>query len=305
MKTVIINRKCDKIPDVLTRILPYRLTDEIGRCECRVIEEIRVRRDRCASLTCGDRNILLKCRIDGQEMDEMFFKLCGGSVYAHAESITQGYISLGSGIRVGVCGRAAVEQGRIIGVNQVSSIVIRLPHRAPLGIGAPLASLIRDGDGRGVLVYSKPGVGKTTVLRDAAAILASGAHPMRVAVVDTRGELGYSLDAAGLTVDILTGYPRKEGISVAVRTLGAQVIVCDEIGDADEAAAIVSAHNCGVPLMASAHAGSIRELMHKPGILRIHQARVFGQYAALARRSGSEFEYDYTLTSADYADAYI
>ncbi len=305
MRTVIINRKSERIPDALARMLPYRLTDEIGRCECPMIEEIRIRRERCASLTCGDRNILLNCRLDGQEMDELFFKLCGGSVYAYAESIAQGYISLGGGIRVGVCGRAAVEQGRIIGVNQVSSIVIRLPHRAPSGVGAPLASLIRDGDGRGVLVYSRPGVGKTTVLRDAAAILASGARPMRVAVVDTRGELGYSLDAAGLTVDILTGYPRKDGISVAVRTLGAQVIVCDEIGDADEAAAIVSAHNCGVPLLASAHAGSIGELMSKPGISRLHQSRAFGKYVSLVRRPGGEFEYDYALTGADDADAYI
>jgi len=58
-------------------------------------------------------------------------------------------------------------------------------------------------------------------------------------------------------------------------------------------------------LLASAHAGSIRELMRKPGIGRLHQACVFGQYAALARRLGGEFEYDFTLTSADDADAYI
>ena len=156
-----------------------------------------------------------------------------------------------------------------------------------------------------MLVYSKPGVGKTTVLRDAAALLASGAQPMRVAVVDTRGELGYYLEAKRLTVDILTGYPRKEGIAVATRTLGAQVIVCDEIGDADEAAAIVSAHNCGVPLLASAHAESVRELMSKPGIARLHQSRVFGQYLHIARRPSREFEYEYTVTDAEHADAYV
>jgi stage III sporulation protein AA len=305
MKTVIINRKCQAIPSALLRVLPYRLTDEISRCQEEMIEEIRVRRERCASLTCGDRHVLLDCRLDGQEMDELFFKLCGGSVYAYAESVAQGYINFGEGIRVGVCGRAAVEGGRIIGVNQVSSIVIRLPHRAPVGVGALPAELVRQGGGGGVLVYSKPGVGKTTVLRDAAALLASGAQPMRVAVVDTRGELGYSLEAKRLTVDILTGYPRKEGIAVATRTLGAQVIVCDEIGDADEAAAIVSAHNCGVPLLASAHAESVRELMSKPGIAQLHQSRVFGQYLHIARRPSREFEYDYTVTDAEHADAYV
>ena len=305
MKTVIINRKQDVIPASVAAILPYRLTDRIAQCGCPIIEEIRLRRNRFASLTCGNKNILLDCILNSKDMDELFFRLCGGSVYAYAESVSQGYISLDGGIRVGVCGRAAVEKGRIIGVDQVSSIVIRLPHRAPLGVGSVLAGVIRGGDARGVLVYSEPGVGKTTVLRDAAMLLASGDNPLRVAVVDTRGELGYSLEACGLTVDVLWGYPRKDGISIATRTLGAQIIVCDEIGDEEEAAAIVSAHNCGVPLLASAHAGSIGELMSKPGIARLHQSRVFGQYARLTRRQQKTFEYDYCITNADEANAYI
>ena len=305
MKTVIINREHQGLPCSIAAMLPYRLTDEIGRCSCSMIEEIRLRRDRCASLTCGNENILLECRLDGHEMDELFFKLCGGAVYAHAESISQGYISLGDGIRVGVCGRAAVENGRIIGVDKVSSIVVRLPHRAPRGVGNALAELMRNGEGGGVLVYSAPGVGKTTVLRDAAACLASGERAMRVAVVDTRGELGYSLEASGLMVDILTGYPRRDGISVAVRTLGAQIVVCDEIGDADEATDILASHNCGVPLLASAHAGGMRELMSKPGIARLHRGKVFCKYAGLLRREKKMFEYDYSITNWDEADGYI
>ncbi|MBQ9079795.1 MAG: hypothetical protein IJY27_01870 [Clostridia bacterium] len=305
MKTVIINRRdACAIPPLLAQILPYRLTDEIHRLECGIIEEIRLRRCRCASLTCGGNNVILDFVSEAQEMDAIVKSLCCGSLYAHAESMTEGYISLPGGIRAGICGRAAVENGRVIGVGEVSSIVIRLPHRAPPGVGCEIASLVRErGLGCGVLIYSKPGVGKTTVLRGTAAILASGDSPLRVAVVDTRGELSFSLEPARLTVDILTAYPRREGISIAARTLGAQVIVCDEIGDSAEADAIISAHNCGVPLIASAHAASLEELMAKPGIARLHKSRAFGAYVGLRRREGRAFEYEYSVSDTEAADA--
>lgn len=307
MKTVIINRTdTERIPRALVSILPFKLTDEIRRLECGMIEEIRLRRDRCATLNRGGRNIILDSVVNGEQMDEIFLRLCGGSLYAHTESIAQGYISIEGGIRVGVCGHAALERGRIIGVSRISSLVIRLPHAAPAHVGEELARLVREGElCGGILVYSKPGVGKTTVLRGAAAHLASGEQPLRVAVIDTRGELAYSLDAPRLTVDILTGYPKRQGIEMAVRTLGAQVMVCDEIGDSDEAAAIISAHNCGVPLLASAHAGSMAELMKKPGIVALHKSCAFSKYVGLSRRQGRQFDYEYTVTDREDADVWL
>ena len=126
-----------------------------------------------------------------------------------------------------------------------------------------------------------------------------------MAVIDTRGELAYSLDAPRLTVDILTGYPKRQGIEIAVRTLGAQVMICDEIGDSDEAAAIISAHNCGVPLLASAHAGSMDELMKKPGIAALHKSRAFAKYVELRRRQARQFEYEYGVTDREDAHAWL
>ncbi len=298
MRTVIINREgAECIPRIFESILPFRLTDEIRSLECDMIEEIRLRRDRCATINCGGRNIILHSVTYGEQMDQMLLSLCGGSLYAHTESIARGYISLDGGIRVGVCGHAAIEHGHIIGVSRVSSLVIRLPHPTPPHVGREISELVREGDlTGGVLLYSVPGEGKTTVLRGAAAHLASGERPLRVAVIDTRGELAYSLDAPRLTVDILTGYPKKEAIEIAVRTLGAQVMICDEIGDGAEAEAIISAHNCGVPLLASAHAGSRAELMRKPGIAALHKSGAFAKYVGLHRIQGKQFEYEYTVT---------
>jgi stage III sporulation protein AA len=123
--------------------------------------------------------------------------------------------------------------------------------------------------------------------------MASGFSPWRVAVIDTRGELSFSLSGEGLCLDVLSGYPRGIGIEIATRTMNAQLIVCDEIGDTREAEAIMAAQNCGVPFLATAHADSIRELLKRTGIAKLHEARVFGCYVGIKRR-GSDFNYTFT-----------
>lgn len=310
MRTVILNREEEAlIPESLAGYLPYRLADAARRTlpalarprAGALLEEIRLRRGRCASLTVGGRNIPLDISLTGLEMDETLLRLCGGSLYAHSETIKQGYVSLPGGIRAGICGQAACEGGKIIGVSEVSAIVLRIPHKAP-PLGEEICRLLYAGElTRGVLIYSPPGVGKTTLLRGVAAALASGASPLRVALIDTRGELCAGLESRGLTVDVLSGYPRREGIEISARTLGAQVIICDEIGGGAEAEAIMSVHNCGVPLVASAHAGGLGELMKKPGIAQLHRGRCFGEYVGISRAAGVAFAYRYDI--ADHAAA--
>lgn len=308
MATVRMNDAIELIPAQVGRLLPYRLYDAM-RLVCRergrdIIEEIHLRRGRRASVICNGDNIAVDYSAAGDELDELLSRLCGGSLYAYRDSINEGYISLDGGVRVGVCGCAAVENGRIVGISRVTGLVIRIPHRTPLGVGGEIRRLL-EGEGmtRGLLIYSPPGVGKTTVLRGAIACLAGGENSRRVAVVDTRGELEGCLDSPDLSVDILSGYPRRRGIEIAARTLNAQVIICDEIGDADEAAAIEAAHNCGIPLIASAHAASLDELLRKPGILRLHRSRCFGKYVRISRRGRFSFNYD--TVDWDHADALL
>lgn len=310
MRTVIINREEEyTLPAFIPPLLPYRLTDAV-RFAVRdrglgIIEEIRLRRGRCASLTVGGKNIPLDVVLTGREMDDLLNSLCDGSLYAFSDTISRGYITLDGGVRAGVCGRAAYEGGRIIGISEVSSIVIRIPNKSP-PVGEEICRLVRSmGLTRGVLIYSPPGVGKTTVLRGVAAALSSGVDPLRVAVVDTRGELAAGLESKLCAADILSGYPRREGIEIAARTLSAQVIICDEIGGTAEADAIMNVHNCGVPLIASAHAADLTELMKKPGIAMLHRSRCFGAYAGLTRAPGRAFTYNYTVAAADALDGFI
>jgi len=290
------------LPPILCRILPYRVTDEIRGMGACVIEEIRLRSGRASSLTTPHGNVVLKNLLSRMELENILQAICDGSLYAHSETITQGYVTLEGGIRVGLCGRAAVEGGRVIGVYGTSGLNIRLPgpHRR---VGAPICRMLWALEGTGgVLIYSAPGVGKTTLLRSVAAEMGGGSAPLRVVVVDSRGEIAPFLENPSLCVDVLSGYPKPVGIEIACRTMNAQLIVCDEIGDEQEAKAIVTAQNCGVPFVATAHASSVEGLLRRSAILSLHRARIFEHYVGIRRRAeGGDFLY----TVTDWEDANV
>jgi stage III sporulation protein AA len=228
-------------------------------------------------------------------MNEVLEGLCGGSLYAHGDTIKNGFISLFGGIRAGVCGRAAIDNGRVIGISEISSICIRIPHFVSVS-PAPVLDLLRVlSYSKGVLIYSPPGEGKTTLLRSVA-LEASRTANLRVVVVDSRGELEYGIRNNNSAVDILTGYPKSLGIEIALRTLNASLIICDEIGNEDEARSIIDVSIGGAALVASAHASDISSLMAKKSIRLLHDHGVFGTYVGIKRQGE---EYIYTVTFRD------
>ncbi len=301
MQTINNTRQANgRFPDAVMRALPYRLSDEIRQTSYTSIEEIRMRAGRRCSLVVSGKNVMLDTVLDARELGDILEGMCQGSLYAFSDTINQGYISLPDGVRVGVCGRAGCDGDKIIGIYEVSSLSVRIPHKSRM-VGSEICKLLNSFKRtEGVLVYSPPGVGKTTLLRSVAAMLASGAwasgcERMRVVVIDTRGELAFANEGRDLCIDVLSGYPRRKGIEIATRCLNAEVIICDEIGDYEEAMSLVASHNCGVPLIASAHAGSVEQLLSRTGLRLLHEAKIFGAYVGIERDGMGGFGYDIML----------
>jgi stage III sporulation protein AA len=86
----------------------------------------------------------------------------------------------------------------------------------------------------------------------------------------------------GWSCDILSGYPKAQGIITAVRTLSPQVIICDEIGGMDEAKGIIDSINAGVKVIASAHAASFSELLRRPAIVSLLESGAFEKAVMLS-----------------------
>lgn len=286
------------IPERLSKCLPDRLNAEINKLSVNYadLSEIRLRLGGPASLTVSGENVPLAFRASGQEIAECVKALCGGSVYAHGDEINSGYIDFGEGFRIGVCGRAS---GGKVGI--ITALNIRVPHAIRGVSDFALRRCLEGGRINSMLIYSGPGVGKTTLIRDLASRL-GGEFGKRVAVIDTRGEI-YLPEMFDRTLcDILTGYDRANGISIATRTMSPEVMICDEIGDLDEAKAILAAQNTGVPLIATAHASSVGQLLLRPGIRLLCENRVFDCLVRISReRVGNRFSrcYSFDISRAE------
>ena len=259
------------------------------------INEIRIRTGRPLSVTMGDESVScgVVCRPD--ETAYVLDKLCGGSMYSHGDTIREGFVSAPGGIRAGVCGRAVTRDGVIDAVTDVTSVSIRIPQRVPGAADSLFELLESRGFCDNALVYSLPGVGKTTLLRELICRLASGERGRRVAVVDTRFELGAGLEDEPLNADFLLGYPRGKGIEIATRTMAPQFIVCDEIASADDARAVEEAASSGVRIIASIHAGTLGEARTSPFTEKLTDRGVFTVFAGLSR--DGDGRYSATITA--------
>jgi len=121
--------------------------------------------------------------------------------------------------------------------------------------------------GKSVLILGRPGVGKTTLLREAARILAEN---KRVVIVDTSNEIGGDGDvphpAVGKARRMQVREPmlQHEVMIEAVENHNPEVIVIDEIGRELEALAARTIAERGVQLIGTAHGQTLDNLLLNP-----------------------------------------
>lgn len=125
--------------------------------------------------------------------------------------------------------------------------------------------------GRSILILGRPGIGKTTKLREVARVLADEVN-RRVVIVDTSNEIGGDGDvphpAVGTARRMQVPEPSEQHAVMieAVENHMPEVIVIDEIGNQAEAEAARTIAERGVQLIATAHGQTLENLMLNPSL---------------------------------------
>lgn len=288
---------------VLSRDICYNINEN-------TIEEIRIRVDRPVILKYPEgKEDILDHVVTQNEILNILQSLCNNSIYSYQSQICDGYITLQGGHRVGITGNVAMKDGKITNVNYVSSLNFRIAREI---IGASDEILkevvtrksntssqnnyrnanidnndISNLEINNTLIVSRPGCGKTTVLRDLVRNISN--MGFTVSLIDERGEIasmykGIPQNDIGLRTDVMDNVTKSLGMKIAVRTMAPQVIVADEIGTEGDLEAINYGICSGIKGIFTAHGSDISELRQNETLNKLYEEKLFKRIIFLENR---------------------
>ncbi|MDR1466983.1 MAG: stage III sporulation protein AA [Oscillospiraceae bacterium] len=292
----------------------FRVPDEIKE----KVQEIRLRIGCPPMICCAKESFFLdskgnitdqvmsncKC-LDKENIEENFKRICNYSLYSHQEEIASGYITIKGGCRVGVCGTAVVENGKISAMHNISSLNIRIAKQSFKCADKVLEELLNNDQEEilGTLIVGEPACGKTTLLRDLARQISTGTKSRRknVTIIDERFEIAGILEEnwqnnVGLC-DILSNISKGAGMLRAIRSLSPEILICDEIGGSEDVCHVKQILNSGVKLISSIHSGSLEELLNKESARELLKTGAFENIVIMrGRETPGEVEKIYRVS---------
>ena len=262
---------------------------KIGAPVCLVTSDSKLflRYDGTLSGTAEDSNL---CIVSKNDMDESTSRLVNFSVHAFQNEIKKGFVTINGGHRVGICASAIIDnRGEITSIRNISSLNIRIARELK-GAADEIINNIFSEKIVSALIVGEPSSGKTTILRDLASRLSDKEFGyLRICIVDERGEIaatscGIASKSLGIGCDVLDGFPKAEGMMLALRSMSPDIIVCDEIGGDEDIKAIENIVNSGVNIIATIHSDDFSHLTKRPQFSRLMQTGAFDLAIILKRR---------------------
>lgn len=229
------------------------------------IEEFHFRLGQPAVLTGAGNEYVLEYITDEKLLQDVMNKFLNYSYYAFERELSNGFITIEGGHRMGICGKAVLENGEIKLIKDISSVNIRR-CRELIGISDNIIEGLfkEDGTLHNIIIVSSPKCGKTTLLRDIIRNLSY--RGFTIGLCDERSEIAGSYKGKasfdiGPRTDVLDGCPKDKGISMLIRSMSPDIIATDEIGKHSDITSIEQALCAGISIITTIHGSSYEDLL--------------------------------------------
>ncbi len=296
--------------DELLKIFSIKLRTILSKVnfDYELLQEIRLRVNAPLIVICDNKEYFVTeqselVNVDSEayiitknEIRETMEYISNYSMYAFEEEMKQGFITITGGHRVGIVGKAVLEENKVKNMKHISFLNIRLSHQVK-GCADKVLPYITSGNEDNcyhTLIISPPRCGKTTLLRDVIRQLSNGDETrpgITVGVVDERSEIGACYmgipqNELGIRTDVLDCCPKAKGMMMLIRSMSPRVIAVDEVGSGEDIEAIEYVMNCGCKLIATVHGNSIEDIRNKPILGKLVREKLFERYILLNNRDG-------------------
>lgn len=286
----------------ILQIMPVRLRTSVEQVLKEHIdtEEIRIRIGQPMELRCKAKSLWLSDKITPDDIEEMLTFISRYSIYAYEEEIRQGFLTIEGGNRIGFAGQVRMEEGQVSCMTNIRFLNIRIAGEQKDCARELLPMLYEKEELQNTLLISKPGIGKTTYLRDCIRLISDGDGKRvgkKVCVIDERSEiaachLGIPQNDVGKRTDVLDGCPKQEGMRMALRSMSPEVIAVDELGGEEDAFAVQQMVLCGCKILGTMHGDNIEQILQIAGVKEMYEKKIFQRYVFLRKREDGRRIYE-------------
>lgn len=288
--------------------LPSKILVDILNFES--LEEIRIRINKRVYLKYFGFEKFLDYKITKKEFDEILDDMFLCSRYSYQDEIINGFITIEGGHRVGITGNVVCKNNKIININNINSLNIRIA-RVAKGVSVLVDRyIVKNNMICNTLIVSIPGQGKTTILKDLIRRISDGDinsldKSLTVGVVDERMEIAANFNGENQTdlgekTDVISNVSKDLGMKMLIRSMAPQVLVVDEIGTKEDVEAIKYAVTSGVKGIFTAHGDSLNNILLNPILKELLNSSLIERIIFLSKEKKCEIDSVYENTKEGY-----